>query len=415
MKRLIVTLTLLLGASIAGAQISPQFFGLHTGSVKTAWPTVADVQFASWRSNAAMVRWSDINTAPGVYDWTRLDNALSSTTQYGQSVLYNVYYTPSWASQCPACVCGKQKETAGCYPPSDLNSDGSGTDQHLKDFVAALLQHAGPGKISYLEVWNEPNIIGEFNGTIEQLVRMASDVQSVAKSFDPNIQIISPAETGDGPPGTDQLRMTYLDQFLAAGGGAYVDIIALHGYVGIPEDIIQRVNSTIAVMQKYGQGEKPIFVTEGSWATVDGHMPVEMEPGFSFRHYLSMLSTPVQRFYLFSFDAENLGNLWSDQQLALTPNGIVYQRYYSWLVGATMAKPCQPQSPGSSIWSCNFTKPPNVRAQVIWNTGTLWGQTTTVTVPNAFGEYLDLYGNTVPIENHQVPISYDPIVLIVKK
>jgi hypothetical protein len=416
MKRLIVSLTLLLMASIAGAQISPQFFGMHTGSrTHTPWPSAVDVQFSAWRSNSSYVDWSQINTAPGVYDWTQLDNMLSFTGQYGQSVLYNIFDTPSWASQCPTCSCGKQPTGGGCYPPSDLNSDGSGTDQHLQDFVTALLQHTGPGKIAYLEVWNEPNVIGEYTGTLQQLIRMTSDVQSVAKSLDPKIKIVSPPETGDGTQAEDYVKMNLLGQFLAAGGGQYVDIIGLHGYVQNPEDMILRVNNAVAMMNKYGQNGKPIFVTEGSWADPGGKMTADMQPGFTFRQYLSILSTPAQRFYLFYFDAPNLGNLWDDTTKALTTNGTVYQTYYSWLVGATMTKPCQAQSPGSSIWSCNFTKPPNIMAQVIWNTATPWGQTTTATVPSQYVEYLDLYGNTYSIQNHQAPIGYDPIVLVLQK
>jgi hypothetical protein len=273
----------------------------------------------------------------------------------------------------------------------------------------------GPGKIKYLEIWNEPNITTEFTGTIPQLVRMAKDVRSVANSIDPNILISSPPETGDGSSSNDWVNMLYLDQFLAAGGGGYVDIIGLHGYVMNPEDLITRVNNTMAVMQKYGQTGKPVFVTEGSWATADGNMPSDMQPGFSFRHYLSMLSTPVQRFYLFSFDAVNLGNLWSDANTALTTNGTVYQRYYDWLVGATMTQTCQAQSSGSSIWSCTFTKPANIQAEVIWDTAATWGHTTNVTVPNQYPEYLDLYGNKFQIKNHRAPIGYDPIVLVVQK
>ncbi|MGO9124343.1 MAG: glycosyl hydrolase [Terriglobales bacterium] len=415
MKRLIVWVTLLLAASMAEAQISPQFFGMHTGSWNP-WPSQVDVQFASWRSNASVVKWSDINTAPGVYDWTRLDRMMGFTAANGQSVFYTVYSTPSWASSCPTCSCNAEKHESGaCYAPNDLIADGSGTDQHLKDFVTALLQHEGAGKIKYLEVWNEPNITFEFAGTVAQLVRMTKDVRSVANSIDPNILISSPPETGDGPQAADCVQMQYLDQFLAAGGGQYVDIIGLHGYVVNPEDIITRVNNTIAVMQKYGQTGKPIFVTEGSWATANGDMPADLEPGFSFRHYLSMLSTPVQRFYLFSFDAVNLGNLWSDANNALTANGVAYQRYYDWLVGATMTKACQAQSPGSSIWSCDFTKPPNIQAEVIWDTAATWGQTTNLTVPSQYGEYLDLYGNRYPIQNHQAPVGYDPIGLVLQK
>jgi len=242
MKRFVAAM-ILLSASLAAAQISPQFFAMHINRNTDPWPSTVGVQFSSWRSVASEVKWSDINTAPGVYDWTNLDKWLSFTAANGQTVLYTFYFTPSWASQCPSCTCNSGNEPpGGCYPPNDLNSDGTGTDQHVKDFITALMQHEGPGKIQYIEIWNEPNIPAEYGGTVAQLVSMARDVRQIAQSYDPNIKITSPPETGDGKGAT---KMLYLGAFLSAGGGQYVDVIGLHGYVQNPEDLITRINATL--------------------------------------------------------------------------------------------------------------------------------------------------------------------------
>lgn len=407
MKRSILALVLLIATS-AAAQISPEFFAMHA-STSYPWPTAAGLQFSSWRSVSSRVKWGDINTAPGVYDWTRLDRLLANTSAYGQSVLYTVYYTPTWASQCQTCKCNSgHMAPGGCYPPVDVNADGSGTDQDLKTFVAALMQHVGPGRIKYLEVWNEPNVPTEWVGTMQQIVRMTQDVGAVAKSFDPNVLIISPPETGDGKLG---LKMTWLGGYLAAGGGQYVDIVGLHGYVDNPEDIITRMNATTAVMAQYGQSRKPIFITEGSWCCDNSPIPVAEQPGFSFRHYLSILSTPVSRFYLYSFDVSNEGNLWNLPSAKMTSNGNAYNLYYNWLVGATMTEPCQQQPSNNSIWSCTFTKPQGYQAQAIWSTTTPPGYTTTVSVPPQYVQYRDLYGRVYPIQSRQVQVGYTPIWL----
>ncbi|MGO9648017.1 MAG: hypothetical protein ACLPOO_08180 [Terriglobales bacterium] len=409
MKRITLTLALvLLIATAAAAQISPQFFAMHA-STAYPWPTAAGVSFSSWRSVSSRVKWSDINTAPGVYDWTKLDRWLANTQEYGQSMLYTVYYTPTWASQCPTCTCNAGNTAlGGCYPPVDVNSDGSGTDQDLKDFVKALMQHVGPGKIQYLEIWNEPNIPIEWGGTMQELVRMTQDVRAVAKSLDPNVQIISPPETGDGQR---SLKMTWLTGYLAAGGGQYVDIIGLHGYVYYPEDIITRLNATTAAMAQYGQSHKPIFVTEGSWCCEHTPIAALQQPGFSFRQYLSLLSTPAQRFYLFNFDNVNEGNLWSATTGSMTTNGLAYKLFYNWLVGATMTEPCQDQAGNNSVWSCTFTKSQGYQAEAIWSTTTPLGSSITVSVPPQYVQYRDLYGHLYPIENRQVQVGYAPIWL----
>ncbi|HLW88796.1 MAG TPA: glycosyl hydrolase [Terriglobales bacterium] len=405
MKSSIVTALLLAAAQLSAAQISPEFFAMHALSTQDPWPTSVGVQFSSWRSVSSKVTWADINTSQGVYDWSHLDQLLALAGQNGQSVMYTFYYTPTWASACPTCTCNQGNQSlGGCYPPNDLNSDGSGSDQHLKDFITALMQHEGPGKIKYIEIWNEPNIPTEWGGTMPQIVRMTQDVRSVAQSFDPNVLITSPPETGDGK---NSLKMVWLPAYFAAGGGQYVDVIGLHGYTTNPEDIITRVANTTAAMAQYAQSGKPIFITEGSWCCEHTPIPSSQQPGFSFRQYLSMLSTPVSQYYLFAFDSANEGNLWDSTHDDMTANGAAYQLYYGWLMGATMTQPCQPYTTGSAVWSCTFSRSGGYQAAAVWDTVT----NVTVPVSSLYVQYRDLSGNVHAIKNHQVPIGYTPIWL----
>jgi hypothetical protein len=406
MKTWTAVAIILITARLAGAQISPEFFAMHAISIVDPWPSTVGVQFSSWRSVSSNVAWSNLNTASGVYNWTQLDKVLALAQQNGQTVMYTFYQTPTWASSCPTCVCNHGNENlGGCNAPSDLNSNGGGTDKILKTFIAALMQHVGPGAIKYIEIWNEPNIPTEWGGTMAQMVRMTEDVRSVAQSFDPNVLISSPPETGDGKY---SLQMTWLPAYFAAGGGAYVDVIGLHGYTDTPEQIITRVNNTTAAMAQYGQTGKPIFITEGSWCCDHTPIPAAQQPGFSFRQYLSVLSTPVSQFYLYAFDSSQEGNLWDQTPPgSMTANGVAYQLFYSWLVGATMTRPCGTVYGSTTIWACTFSRAPNYQAAAVWDTS----GTTTVTVPGQYVQYRDLAGDVNPITNHQVTIGYNPIWL----
>lgn len=391
--------------------ISAQWFAMHTLSQSDPWPTQEGIEFSSWRSVSSSIQWSNINTANGVYNWDYFDRWMAMAAEYGQTVLYTVYATPTWASSCPTCTCNQGNGDPGsCYPPNDLNSDGTGSDKHLKNFVAALMQHVGPGKIQTLEVWNEPNIPSEWGGTTQQLVSIARDIRSVALSYDPNIKISSPAETGEGK--SDGSKMTWLAGYLQAGGGAYVDIIGLHGYVNSPEDIIARVASTTAAMQQYGQSSKPIWVTEGSWCCDYQSLPTNEQQGFSLRLTLAMMSTPTSRFYLYAYDSPIEANLWSTSTQQLTPNATTYKLYYNWLVGATMVQPCQAGTGNmQAVWTCIFTKPSGYQAEAIWNISLPFGQTKRVTVPNQYVQYTDVNGVVHQIQNNQVPIGYNPVWL----
>jgi hypothetical protein len=394
----------------AATPISAQWFDMHVLAQSDPWPSQEGMEFYSWRSVSSGVQWSTINPSNGVYNWTYFDRWMSRVSEYGQTILYKVYSTPSWASSCPTCACNQGNGPPGsCYPPTDVNSDGTGTDQHLKSFVTALMQHVGPGKIETLEVWNEPNVPTEWTGTNQQMVRMTKDVRSIALSFDPNIKISSPAETGDGKGG---LKMTWLAGYLAAGGGNYVDIIGLHGYVNNPEDIMTRVNATTAAMQQYGQSAKPVWVTEGSWCCDNQQLPANEQPGFSFRLTLAALSTPVSRFYLYAFDSDLEGNLWDQLTQTATSNATTYQLYYNWLMGATVVQPCQAGTGNMQyVWMCTFMKSGGYEAEAIWNTSLPFGQTQRTTVPTQYAQYTDVYGVVHQIQNHQVPIGYNPIWL----
>jgi hypothetical protein len=394
----------------ASGQISPDFFGLHVNDLSNPWPTTVGIQFKNYRThNSSSTLWSQLNPSPGVYDWQWLDVALQKSEQYGSQVDFNFYFTPSWASSSPSGACGGNN--GGCFPPNDLNADGSGTDQHVKDFMTALMQHVGAGKFKYLEVWNEFNNSIEWSGSIAQLVRITKDVSAIAKSYDPNVKIIGPAETGDWVKAGDNEGMRYLGEFLAAGGGQYVDIISLHGHVTNPEDIIARTNSALAQMAQYGQSGKPLFDTEGSWPIIKG-LASDLQRGNLFREYLATLSTPTEVFYVYAYDIDNTANYWSTPNQQITTNGDAYKLFYNWLVGSTMTSKCQAQTSSSSTWSCTFSMQDGTIAMAIWNTAVVYPNTISVNVPSIYSKYFTLDGQTHSVDaTHNVPIGYEPIWL----
>jgi hypothetical protein len=406
------TYSLTIQPEAAVGQISPEFFGMHIGSVDiNPWPTTVGIQFSNFRThNSGETFWSQLNPSSGVYAWQQLDDILQKSEQYGAVVDFDFYWTPSWASSKPSGFCGSNN--GGCYPPNDLNADGTGTDQHVKDFMTALMKHEGAGKMKYIEVWNEFNITEEWAGTIPQLVRITEDVSAVAKAYDPNVKIISPAETGDWvATNNDFTGMRWLGEFLAAGGGQYVDVIGLHGHVSKPEDIIARTNSTLAEMSAYGQSGKPIFDTEASWPINQG-LAADLRRGYLFREYLASLSTPTEVFYVYAYDMANTADYWSTANQQVTTNGVAYKLFYNWLVGSTMTSKCQQQTAGSSTWSCTFDMKDGTKAMAIWNTAVTYPNTISVSVPSTYSKYLTLGGASYSINStHNVPIGYEPIWL----
>src|SRR5207237_425306 len=110
-------------------------------------------------------------------------------------------------------------------------------NQHFIDFITALINHVGLGKIAYWELWNEPNVTSEWNADADcpgvanaeflMLARMARDLRTIVSKVDPQAQFTTPAPTRgvSGPS-------SWLGQYLTrTDGGSVADIVAFHGYV----------------------------------------------------------------------------------------------------------------------------------------------------------------------------------------
>jgi len=324
----------LLGAgTLAHAQqVNPYFFGMTmTGGEVGAepWPVVNFSGIRLWDSD---VPWSQLNPAPGVYDWRLLNIWMNHAKQNGQDIMYCFGRVPAWLSSDPTdrfCA----NEPGSCDPPRDLNADGTGTDQGWKDFVTAIATHAA-GRIHYWELWNEfpnPKRWHFPKATVQQLVRMGTDARQIIKEIDPTAVIIS--QSGSLRFNDDCSRW---EQLLQAGGGSYSDVIAFHGYTQpnglgapIPETEVGLLNGHTGKGQPYpclGTKPKyngfynllqinnltqPVWDTEGSWAaTIAGLTDPDEHAGFLVRFYALTAWLNVSRFYWYEWDNSGVGAMW---------------------------------------------------------------------------------------------------------
>jgi hypothetical protein len=314
---------------VSKGPIPPTFFGLSMTAGVTLlepWPGICcDIKFGTMRLWNSGVPWYLLNPAPNVYDWSTLDIWLQDAQQNGVDVLYTFGELPSWASSDPndQFCAAYQEDPGSCDPPKDLNADGTGTDQIWKDFVTAIVTHAA-GKIHYWETWNEasnagrPGVkgVGQWKGTIAQMVRMARDARQIIHGVDPSAVVLSPSTRVDIPSDNVWLR-----KYLAAGGGKYAQAIAFHGYVQekgsvpVPEMLIKLMEGKTGykrVLKRYRQEKKQLFDTEASWGITasTGLTDPDEQAGFVSRYYLISRLEQVARFYWYQWDA-NAGTLWS--------------------------------------------------------------------------------------------------------
>src|SRR5205823_2043270 len=83
--------------------------------------------------------------------------------------------------------------------------------------------------------------------------------------LDSNGMTTAPLETLTAGPNPKSRVDNFLVDLYEAGGGAYFDACNIHPYVqlvdGAPR-VLQLAQDTIKVMTKYGDGEKPLYLTE---------------------------------------------------------------------------------------------------------------------------------------------------------
>jgi len=331
--------------------VPPSFFGIHTGMAhpKDPWPYVPN---HGWRSHDDGVAWADINTALGVYDWSRFDQEIGKAQAHNADILYTLFETPNWAATNPGgCVQG----VGSCNPPDDLNSDGTGTDQHFQNFVSALMAHAGPGKIKYFEVWNEPNIPVEWGGTVAQVVRLAKDAQAIIKAVDPQAVIVGPAPSS--------YNADYQSSMLAAGLAKYVDAFAFHGYGSEPEDLIKTITRNQTVFAQYGVQTKPFIDTEGSWGKFQSCTGNCMQY-FTARWYLIQMALGVNRVFWYGWDYSNSGEFYNFQNGQLTLAGSTQEQIYNWTAGAQAGQLSQV----GNTYTMPIVSTAGKEELVVWNT-----------------------------------------------
>lgn len=108
------------------------------------------------------VAWRDVNPAPGVFDWSILDQRIAQVESWGGKPIMVLGLTPQWAAADPNA--GDPRWGAGtASPPADIET--------WRAYVRALVQRYG-SRIGAYEIWNEANLQTFWTGTPQQMADM---------------------------------------------------------------------------------------------------------------------------------------------------------------------------------------------------------------------------------------------------
>ncbi|MBI3741083.1 MAG: hypothetical protein HY257_04935 [Chloroflexi bacterium] len=211
--------------------------------------------------------WEEIEKRKNNFDWDKTDQMVTTFERYNLQIIARLDRTPVWA---------RRDKSLPQTPPDDFNDYG--------DFIDAFVRRY-KGRIHYIQIWNEPNVFPEWgnrpadpNGYVD-LLKIA---YARAKNADASIRILSAPlaiTLGEGwsinsPYWKHYPDLDYLDAMYQAGAQNYFDILSANafGLRATPDDPpdsnqlnFQRVALAHAVMERYGDTNKAIWINEYGW------------------------------------------------------------------------------------------------------------------------------------------------------
>ncbi len=211
--------------------------------------------------------WAYIEVGEGVYDWHHPDRIIDMAHQEGLRVIARLGIVPSWARPDP----DKQQTSLNYLTPDRF--------QAYAEFVAAFAARYRD-KVIGVVAWNEPNLAFEWgfqDAPTAQYVELLRQIHTAVHAANPHMIVMGGAlaptlEPVGSPNGMNEID--YLRRMYEAGAAPYFDALAVHTYgftdaadaAPAPDRLnYRRFELLLDVMRQYGDGDKPVYITESGW------------------------------------------------------------------------------------------------------------------------------------------------------
>ncbi len=322
---------------------------IHRATTTTPWPAIP---FGAWRLWDAGVTWADLEPHNNEWRFEVLDQYVALGQTHNVDLLLPLGFPATWASARP-------NQPSLNFPPGSVT--GPKYIEDWRRYVSTVARRY-KGRIRNYEIWNEPDLAEYWTGTTQELVNLAREASRILRDIDPKVTIVGPSAS-DGETGP-----TWLDAYLSAGGGIYLDAIAHHLYVfpSPPEALLPFVGRMRQVMAKHGMSDKPLWNSELGWALPKVFASDMEAAGYLARAYLLNWVGGVQRCYWYAWDNQGWATLWLTEQdsTTLKPAAVAYREIENWLTGARIVSFL---IDSANTYICRLTRGDTSTARVVWN------------------------------------------------
>lgn len=186
--------------------------------------------------------WIGVENPQGTWHFDHLDRVVQQAEENGITILPILNYDVPWAT------------------PAWKHLDA------WKEYVTRIVTRYRD-QIRYWEVWNEPNLQGFWHDAPSgaNYAVLLKETYRTIKEIDPELQVVYGGLAG--------VPLDYFEDSLKADAGSAFDVMNIHPYrggmitMGLVEEFQRAIGDTRQLMERYGAGEKPIWITEMGWAT----------------------------------------------------------------------------------------------------------------------------------------------------
>jgi len=299
------------------------FWGMHvTSPIGDDFP---DAPIGAVNLTTSQVYWNQVETSPGEYDFSRIDDIVATAEDRHAQPMLVLGFTPSFHATDPG------SPTARATMP-DATA--------WRDWVTAVVERYGD-QLDY-QVWPEPNIVGNWEGTPAQMARLSAVAGEIVHDEAPDALVVAPAVALRLE---DQQR--WMDRFWATKvSGSPVaeslDAVAVDPFPledGTPEDALDLLCRAEAILTDNGV-DLPLWTNEinygvpsGGGATDVQHYPDEQQAAFVARTYLLQAALGLDRVYWLGWGSYPGMAVELERDGTPTPAAQAYLAVRDWLAG----------------------------------------------------------------------------------
>jgi len=300
--------------------------------------------------------WRDVETSPGHYDFTTLDRAVETARAAGVRPVLVLGQTPSFYASDP--------DAPGWYGDGAPSAPSSLAP--WKAYVREVAKRYKT-KIDY-QVWNEPNVIGFWSGTVAQMATLtAAASATITKVAGRGATVVAPSFPLRLASQQKWFRKYWASKVGGKSVGTFVDVVSANLYPmadQLPEASMKLLRFARSVLPSSAR-HKPVWNTEINYGLLGGdvakEIPEAKQAAFVARTLLLNAGASVRRVFWFKWIVGDIANTHlvdESDGTTLTRAGRAWGVARGWIVGTDVTG-CVATSKGKlkGLYRCTGSRP----------------------------------------------------------